>query len=196
MNLVFASNNNHKLNEVASVLKPLGICIKGLSEIGCLDEIPETADTLKGNALLKAEFVFKKFNCNCFADDSGLEVEALNGAPGVYSARYAGEPKNDKSNIRKLLNSLAGQKNRNASFKTVISLILNGKNYFFEGIIKGQITNEMKGENGFGYDPIFIPEGYNKTFAEMSLKEKNQISHRALALEVMVEFLKASQKNE
>ncbi len=191
MNLTFASGNKGKLSEVAAVLEPLGIKINGLDDIGFSGEIPETADTLKGNALIKAEFVFNKFGINCFADDSGLEVEALNGAPGVFSARYAGAQKSDAANISKLLSELEGEKNRKACFKTVIALIIDGKTHIFEGIIEGTINQTMLGKNGFGYDPVFIPNGYSKTFAEMTKEEKNKISHRALAVKQMFDFLKA-----
>lgn len=190
MNLVFASNNKNKLNEVVSVLKPLGINVISLNDINFLEEIPETATTLNGNAELKAEFIHRKFTYNCFADDSGLEVEALGGEPGVYSARYGGEPKSDARNISKLLDSLNGIKNRKAQFKTVIALIVENKKQLFEGVVEGQITEKQIGTNGFGYDSVFIPKGHDKTFAEMSQEEKNSISHRALAVKKMYNFLK------
>lgn len=192
MDLIFASSNIGKLSEVAAVLEPLGIKIKGLDNLGFTGEIPETADTLKGNALIKAEFVFNKFGLNCFADDSGLEVEALNGAPGVFSARYAGGQKSDTANISKLLAVLEGEKNRKACFKTVIALIIEGKTHVFEGVIDGTIGQATSGINGFGYDPVFIPKGHRKTFAEMTKEEKNKISHRALAVKQMFNFLKAT----
>ena len=188
MELVFVTSNKHKASEVQKVIDPR-FRIKNLQDIGCEEDIPETADTFKGNALLKAEYVYTKFNMNCFADDSGLEVDALNGAPGVYSARYAGEPKSDEKNTLKLLKELEGRTNRTARFKTVIALILNGNSYFFEGAIEGQIAKQACGTMGFGYDPVFIPNGYSKTFAEMSADEKNSISHRALAVKQMNDFL-------
>lgn len=188
MELVFVTSNKHKASEVQKVIDPR-FRIKNLQDIGCEEDIPETADTFKGNALLKAKYVYTKFNMNCFADDSGLEVDALNGAPGVYSARYAGEPKSDEKNTLKLLKELEGRTNRTARFKTVIALILNGNSYFFEGAIEGQIAKQACGTMGFGYDPVFIPNGYSKTFAEMSADEKNSISHRALAVKQMNYFL-------
>lgn len=195
MDLIFASNNKSKLKEVTDFLKPLGISVIGMNSFGLNDEISETADSFFGNALIKARYVFEKCNKDCFADDSGLEVEALGGAPGVYSARYAGEPKNDAANISKLLSNLNGQPNRKANFKTVITLIKSCKEYFFEGTIYGEITTEPRGENGFGYDSVFIPDGYNKTFAQMSAEEKNNISHRAEAIKKMYEFLALQQLN-
>jgi XTP/dITP diphosphohydrolase len=188
MQLVFASHNKNKIKEISELI-PASIYLKGLSDIGCNEEIPETADTIEGNAVLKAKFVCDNYHLNCFADDSGLEVEALRGEPGVYSARYAGEPKNDENNIQKLLKNLKAFDNRNAQFKTVIALIMDGKEQLFEGIIKGKISSEKRGKNGFGYDPIFIPDGYDKTFAEMDLSEKNKISHRAIAVKKLIEFL-------
>jgi XTP/dITP diphosphohydrolase len=188
MELVFVTSNKHKASEVQKVIIP-GIVIKNLNDIGCFDDIAETADSFKGNSLLKAEFVYAKYGMNCFADDSGLEVDALNGAPGVYSARYAGEPKSDANNTLKLLRELDGKTNRAARFKTAIALILTGKTYFFEGTIEGRITEQARGDKGFGYDPVFIPNGYKKTFAEMTAEEKNSISHRALAVKQMNEFL-------
>ena len=160
-----------------------------LKDIDCLEEIPETAPTIEGNAILKANYVTKKYGYSCFADDTGLEVEALNGEPGVYSARYAGEQKNADANMNKLLTNLADRENRKAQFKTVICLNLNGNQHVFEGIIKGEIINEKRGSEGFGYDPIFIPNGYDKTFAEMPIAEKSKISHRGLAVEKLVAFL-------
>jgi XTP/dITP diphosphohydrolase len=160
-----------------------------LSQAGIHEEIPETAQTIEENAVLKARYIFNHYNFDCFADDTGLEVEALNNAPGVYSARYAGEQKSSEDNINKLLAELNGKTNRNARFKTVIALILNGKEYLFEGIINGRIANEKRGEKGFGYDPVFIPNGYEKTFAEMSTSEKNNISHRAIAVQKLAKFL-------
>lgn len=189
MQLICATHNKNKIKEIIELI-PSSYNLKSLSDIGCSNEIPETGETMNENALIKAQFVSDNYKVNCFADDSGLEAEALNGAPGVFSARYAGEPKNDLNNIHKLLSELKGKSNRNAQFRTVIALILNRKNYFFEGIIKGKITNEMMGNNGFGYDPVFIPDGYEKTFAQMDLETKNKISHRAIAVQKLVEFLK------
>ena len=187
--ILFASHNTYKAKEIASLL-PDHLKLITLSDLNYYEEIPETGTTLKENALIKAKFTYDKFNCNCFADDSGLEVEALNNEPGVYSARYAGLQKNDGANMDKLLNSLKDVNNRIARFKTVIAFIYEGKEYFFEGIINGKITNTKTGTNGFGYDPIFMPEGFNKTFAEMSSDEKNSISHRAIAVKKMIDFLK------
>lgn len=169
---------------------PPHINLLGLADIGCKQEIPETAATIEGNALLKARFVQENYHLACFADDSGLEVEALNGEPGVYSARYAGESKNDENNIYKLLQNLETKTNRRARFKTVIALIIDGKEHCFEGIIKGTITRDLRGHNGFGYDPVFIPEGYPTTFAEMQLADKNKISHRAIAIQKLLEHLR------
>jgi XTP/dITP diphosphohydrolase len=189
LKLVFASSNKNKIKEIRE-LTPPSINLLGLSDINCHADIPETGATIEENAILKAEYVVRNFDLNCFADDSGLEVEALNGAPGVYSARYAGKPKDDLKNIQKLLEQLRGKENRNARFKTVIALILDGKQHCFEGIIKGQITREMMGNNGFGYDPVFIPEGYSQTFAQMDGHTKNSISHRGIALHKLLQFLK------
>ncbi len=169
---------------------PSSIELLSLDEISFNDEIEETADTIEGNALLKAETIFEKTGINCFADDSGLLIDALNGAPGVYSARYAGEQKNDQDNMQKLLHELNGKPNRNAHFKTVMALIIDGQEYLFEGIIEGKIITEKLGTNGFGYDPIFVPDGYNETFAQLDSETKNKISHRARALQKMLEFLK------
>ena len=191
--LVFASNNTHKIEEIKNLL-PSSIKIKSLVDINFNDEIEENAQTIEGNALLKAKFIAENYNCNCFSDDSGLEVEALNGAPGVHSARYAGLPKNDANNRKKLLKELQFSNNKNAQFKTVICLILNNNIHYFTGIIKGKIINDEKGNNGFGYDAIFIPNGYDKTFAEMSFSEKTKISHRAIALNKMIDFLENHQK--
>ncbi|HRG17498.1 MAG TPA: non-canonical purine NTP diphosphatase [Flavobacterium lutivivi] len=189
MKLVFASSNNHKINEIKKLL-PENIELLGLNDIQCFDEIPETAETIEGNAILKADYIKNNYGLNCFADDSGLEIEALNGQPGVYSARYAGEPKDDNKNIDKVLLNLHNQTNRKANFKTVICLNLNDKQYLFTGIVNGSIINAKKGDNGFGYDPIFVPDGYDKTFAQMTFEEKNQISHRAKAVMQMIDFLK------
>lgn len=188
MKLIFATHNPNKLKEIQSLL-PESIELLSLIDIGCSEEIPETSDTIEGNALQKARYVKENFGYDCFADDTGLEVEALNGAPGVYSARYAGEQKNDDANIEKLLSKLEQESNRSAQFKTVIALIWNGKEMLFEGICKGQIGLKKKGNNGFGYDPIFIPAGYDETFAEITLDEKNKIGHRGKAVRKLVDFL-------
>jgi XTP/dITP diphosphohydrolase len=189
--LVFATNNLHKLTEVRSMLEP-AFKIISLADINCFDDIPETADTLDGNALLKANFVYSRFGLNCFADDTGLEIESLNGAPGVYSARYAGEDNNAQNNMNKVLSLLTGNNSRKASFRTVIALIQQNKISYFEGKIEGVISTEPQGVNGFGYDPIFIPNGYDVSFAELDAKEKNKISHRALAVEKLVNYLKST----
>jgi XTP/dITP diphosphohydrolase len=184
--LVFATNNAHKLEEVAAILGDK-VELLSLNDIDCHTDIPETAETLEGNALLKSSFIYRNYQLDCFADDTGLEVEALNGAPGVYSARYAeGE---GQANMRKLLHELEGKENRKAQFRTAISLILDGKEYLFEGVIKGEIIKEKRGDSGFGYDPIFKPEGYEQTFAELGNETKNKISHRALAVQKLCEFL-------
>ena len=188
MKLVFASNNKNKIKEI-QLLLPDTIQILSMEDIGCFEDIPETANTIEGNAILKANYVTEKFGYNCFADDTGLEVEALNGEPGVYSARYAGEQKDANDNMDKLLLNLKGKTNRNAQFKTVIALNLNGKQTLFTGIIKGKIIEEMIGTNGFGYDPIFVADNYNKTFAELTIEEKSVISHRGLAVKQLVDFL-------
>lgn len=187
MKLVFASNNENKIKEI-QLLLPKSIEVLSLSAIGCLEEIPETADTIEGNAILKANYVTQNYGYNCFADDTGLEVEALNGEPGVFSARYAGEQKDSNDNMDKLLLNLKEKTNRKANFKTVICLNLNGEQHLFTGIINGKIIEEKKGKNGFGYDPIFIADGYTKTFAELTLEEKATISHRGLAVKQLVEF--------
>ncbi len=189
MKLVFATNNKHKLDEVRKITSRHPVEIVSLAEINCFDDIPETADTLEGNALQKAHYIQEKFGLNCFADDTGLEVEALNNAPGVYSARYAGPGHDSEANMKKLLHEMEGKENRKARFRTVIALVWNGKTYTFEGIVNGTITTAKRGENGFGYDPIFIPEGYDQTFAELGDNIKNQISHRAKAVEKLDEFL-------
>jgi XTP/dITP diphosphohydrolase len=191
MQICFATNNKHKLEEVKHLLGTK-FQILSLQEIGCLDELAETQDTLEGNSLQKADFVFNKYQIPCFADDTGLEVDALQGAPGVYSARYAGEHKDSNDNINLLLKNLQGQTNRKAQFRTIITLKGFKQDHFFEGIIKGNITAERKGAGGFGYDPIFIPVGFNVTFAEMSMTEKNKLSHRAIAVDKLVKFLQAS----
>ena len=187
--LVFATNNAHKLEEVAAILGDK-VELLSLNDIDCHTDIPETAETLEGNALLKSSFIYRNYQLDCFADDTGLEVEALNGAPGVYSARYAeGEGHDAQANMRKLLHELEGKENRKAQFRTAISLILDGKEYLFEGVIKGEIIKEKRGDSGFGYDPIFKPEGYEQTFAELGNEIKNKISHRALAVQKLCEFL-------
>ncbi|MBP7807780.1 MAG: non-canonical purine NTP diphosphatase [Bacteroidia bacterium] len=188
MELVFASSNQNKVIEIQKVVGSK-IKLLSLNDINCTQEIEETGKTFQENALIKARYVFEKYNKNCFADDSGLEVEALNNEPGVYSARYAGEPKNDANNTQKLLKELASKTNRNACFKTVIALVIDGKEQFFEGIIKGHIALEPTGSGGFGYDPVFIPEGYDRTFAQMTLEEKNTISHRAIATKKLIAYL-------
>ena len=189
MKLVFATHNSNKAKEIQSLL-PDNFYILTLTEINCIDEIPETAETLEGNSLLKAQFVNDNFNLNCFADDTGLEIDALNGRPGVYSARYAGEEKSTEANMNLVLSELTNESNRKAQFRTVITLLLNDKTHVFEGIVRGEMCKEKRGSDGFGYDPLFIPEGQSKTFAEMTLAEKNQQSHRAIAFEKMIDFLK------
>ncbi|WP_433829223.1 non-canonical purine NTP diphosphatase [Flavobacterium anhuiense] len=188
MNLVFASNNKNKIAEIQSML-PESIKILSLEDINCFEDIPETAATIEGNAILKADYVTLKYGYDCFADDTGLEVSALNGEPGVYSARYAGEQKNADDNMNKLLEALKEEENRNAQFKTVITLNLKGKQYLFTGIAKGEITHVKTGTNGFGYDPIFKPENFNETFAELPLETKNTIGHRGKAVKQLIDFL-------
>lgn len=187
MDLVFASNNQHKVEEVQAIIGTK-INLKSLNDIACHDEIPETGDTFIENAGQKSRFVFERYQLNCFADDSGLEIDALNGEPGVHSAHYSGS-RNFQENINLVLSRLKDNTNRKAKFKTVISLILEGKEYLFEGIIDGNISLEQSGKEGFGYDPIFIPDGYDVSFAEMSAEEKNKISHRARAMEKLILFL-------
>ena len=189
MKLVFATNNRHKLEEVKAILGNK-IEVLSLNDIDCHDDIPETADTLEGNALIKARYIHEKFGVDCFADDTGLEVEALNGEPGVYSARYAGEDCNPEANMYKLLQNLTGENNRNAQFRTVIALIINGEEKLFNGIVKGNITEEKMGDSGFGYDPIFIPEGFSESFAQMPAEMKNSISHRYRATDELSNYLK------
>lgn len=189
MKLVFATNNRHKLDEVRAILGNR-IEVLSLNDINCHDEIPETADTLEGNALIKARYIHDKFGVDCFADDTGLEVEALGGEPGVYSARYAGEECDSEANMRKLLHNLTGKNNRNAQFRTVIALIIKGEEKLFNGIVKGTISHEKKGNSGFGYDPIFIPEGFSESFAQMTGDMKNSISHRYRATEELSNYLK------
>ena len=191
MELIFATHNQHKTEEAREIAASF-IQIKNLKDIGCFEEIPETADTLSGNALQKAHYVQEHFHVNCFADDTGLEVEALDGRPGVYSARYAGEHCSYQDNVDKLLREMKGKTNRRACFKTVIALILDGKEYLFEGHVDGQIIENQRGMSGFGYDPVFLPDGFDRTFAEMSEEEKNSISHRGRAIRKMMDFLKKS----
>ena len=188
MKLVFASNNKNKLNEI-QLLLPISIQVLSLEDIGCTVDIPETADTIEGNAIIKANYVTEHFGFNCFADDTGLEVEALNGEPGVYSARYAGEQKDANDNMDLLIEKLKNQPNRRAQFKTIIALNLNGKQHLFEGIIKGKIIKEKIGNHGFGYDPIFVADGYTKTFAELAIDEKATISHRGIAVQKLINFM-------
>lgn len=190
MELVFATNNKHKLEEL-SHLAGEKFKLLSLREINCFDDIPETADTLEGNAAIKAHYIWDKFGKNCFADDTGLEVEALDGRPGVYSARYAGEEQNSVANVTKLLMELEGKDNRKARFRTVICLILGGNEFYFEGIVDGHITLERKGTEGFGYDPVFQPEGFPITFAEMDMAAKSKISHRGRATELLIAYLKS-----
>ncbi|WP_026725040.1 non-canonical purine NTP diphosphatase [Flavobacterium sasangense] len=188
MKLVFASNNKNKIQEIQALV-PKTIQIVSLEEIGCTEDIPETAETIEGNAILKANYVTEKYGYDCFADDTGLEVEALNGAPGVYSARYAGEQKDANDNMDKLLSELKDKANRKANFKTVIALNLNGEQNLFTGIINGKIIDKKIGTNGFGYDPIFVAEGFDKTFAELTMEEKSTISHRGIAVKELILFL-------
>jgi len=186
--LVFATNNAHKLEEVAAKIEGQ-INLLSLNDIGCTDDIAETGTTFRENAAIKSHYIYNKYKLDCFGDDSGLEIDALNGEPGVYSARYAGEHGNHDANINKVLSELQNITDRKARFRTVISLIWNGDEHFFEGTIEGTIRQERSGFEGFGYDPIFQPDGYNVTFAEMRLDEKNKISHRAIAMEKLVDFL-------
>jgi XTP/dITP diphosphohydrolase len=188
MKLVFATNNLNKLKEVQEML-PDSIELLSLKDINCFDEIDETETTLEGNAKLKANYITTNFGFNCFADDTGLEVESLDGKPGVYSARFAGEPANSENNMQKLLVDLEHKKNRKAQFRTAISLNINDQKFIFEGICKGEILKKKHGAKGFGYDPIFKPEGFNKSFAEMTSEEKNTISHRGIAVQKLVAFL-------
>lgn len=189
MKLVFATNNKHKLQEVRDIVGD-GVEVLSLNDIGCFDDIPETADTLQGNALIKARHIYEKYGFDCFADDTGLEVEALDGAPGVYSARYAGEECDSEANMQKLLENLTGKSNRNAQFRTVIALIVKGDEKLFNGIVKGTITTRKMGDSGFGYDPVFVPEGYSESFAQMSGEMKNSISHRFRATQQLSDYLK------
>lgn len=190
---VFATNNKHKLEELREIAEDR-FKILSLEDIDCFEDIPETQDTLEGNALQKARYITEKYRINCFADDTGLEVDALNGAPGVYSARYAGETKSSSDNINKLLSELSDTPFRGAQFRTVISLVLNNEEYFFEGIVRGSIISELRGQSGFGYDPIFIPEGLRETFGELPSFVKNSISHRAIAAQKLFYFLRHYQE--
>ena len=187
--LVVATNNAHKLEEISAILGD-EMELLSLKDIQCFDEIPETSDTLEGNAHQKAEYIYRNYGMDCFADDTGLEVEALGGAPGVFSARYAGDGHDSEANMQKLLQELKGKENRKAQFRTAICLIMEGKEYQFEGIVKGEIIKEKRGGAGFGYDPIFTPEGHDLTFAELGNEIKNTISHRARAVEALCKFLK------
>jgi XTP/dITP diphosphohydrolase len=187
--IVFATGNSNKLKEIKSAINSFEIV--GLNDLGITEEVPETGTTLKENALQKAKYVYEKTGLNCFSDDTGLEIEALNNRPGVYSAMYAGDDCNAENNIQKVLKELSSIRNRKAKFKTVIALILNGKECFFEGVVNGNILEEKKGNDGFGYDPIFKPEGHKETFAQMSIDLKNKISHRGLAVKKLVAFLEA-----
>jgi XTP/dITP diphosphohydrolase len=189
MELVFATNNAHKIKELQAIMGNR-IQLLSLKDIGCNEEIPEEQATLEGNASQKAFFIYNKYGYNCFADDTGLEIDALNGEPGVYSARYAGEEKSAEANMDKVLAGLLKIKNRNARFRTVISLVIDGIEKQFEGLVEGTILNEKRGISGFGYDPIFQPEGFSKTFAEMNLTDKNKISHRGRAVEKLVLYFK------
>lgn len=190
--IVFATNNVHKLEEVAAILGD-NYEVLSLREIGCNTDIPETADTFAGNALQKAQYVKENYGYDCFADDSGLEVDVLNGAPGVYSARYSGE--GPEANMDKLLHNLTGKIGREAQFRTVIALLMDGETRLFEGIVRGTIINERRGDGGFGYDPIFVPDGYGLTFAELGNEVKNRISHRAKAVRQLAEYLLTTSKN-
>jgi len=186
--LIFATHNEHKLREIQEIL--IGFYqVIGLHELGFGEDIPETADTLEGNAAIKAEYVYGKLGIDCFSDDTGLEIEALQGAPGVYSARFAGENCTFADNVNKVLRLLQGVANRKACFRSVICLIMDGERYFFEGKVEGKIIETPKGTDGFGYDPVFIPDGFTETFAEMPLEEKNRISHRGIATQKLIAFL-------
>ena len=192
MELVFATNNNNKLKEIQAAVGE-NIQLKNLSDINCFDDIPETSETLEGNALQKAEYIYTNYSINCFADDTGLEIDALNGEPGVYSARYAGPQREAEDNMAKVLELMKTETNRKARFRTIMALIIDDQKYLFEGVVEGQILTEKMGKDGFGYDPIFQPDGYSSSFAEMSLSDKNKISHRAKAVHKLVEFLKKKQ---
>lgn len=187
--LIFASANPNKIREVREMLDGL-YEVKGLQDIGCTEDIPETADSIEGNALLKARYVVEHYGLNCFSEDTGLEVTALGGAPGVHSARYSGEDRDPQANIDLLQKNLAPHADRSARFKTVIALVLDGQEHLFEGLVYGQIRKEQYGEGGFGYDPIFVPDGFDISFAEMDKKEKNGISHRGRAVQKLLDYLK------
>ena len=189
MDIIFATHNEHKTQEARAILGE-NWNLKNLREIGCMEEIPETADTLQGNALQKVQYVVEHYHVNCFADDTGLEIEALDGCPGVYSARYAGEHCTYQDNVNKVLAEMKGENNRKACFKTVVALVLDGETHLFEGRVDGSIIEEPRGTAGFGYDPVFMPDGYNQTFAEMGDEEKNSISHRGRAMRKLIDFLK------
>ena len=188
INLIFATSNQIKVLEIQKIL-PKKFNIKSLKDLNYFEDVPENETTIEGNAIFKAKYIYEKFNINVFADDTGLEVEALNGEPGVHSARYAGTTRNSEKNIKKLLKNLKNIKNRNARFKTVIALIIDNKLHIFSGIVEGYILDSPKGNNGFGYDPIFCPNGFDKSFAELTLKEKNLISHRSLAMKKLIDFI-------
>ena len=188
INLIFATSNQNKVLEIQKIL-PKKFNIKSLKDLNYFEDVPENENTIEGNAIFKAKYIYEKFNINVFADDTGLEVEALNGEPGVHSARYAGKTSNSEKNIKKLLKNLKNIKNRNARFKTVIALIIDNKLHIFSGIVEGYILDSPKGNNGFGYDPIFCPNGFDKSFAELTLKEKNLISHRSLAMKKLIDFI-------
>jgi XTP/dITP diphosphohydrolase len=187
--IIFASNNDNKIKELNQLLKDSEINLLGLKDINCKEELPENQETLEGNALEKASYLHQHYKTDCFADDTGLEITALGGKPGVYSARYAGLQRSAEDNMNKVLDDLKNSADRSAQFRTVIALIISEKEYFFEGIVKGNIAHSKMGNEGFGYDPVFIPEGYNKSFAEMTMEEKNKISHRAIAVGKLIEFL-------
>ena len=188
MKLVFATNNKHKLEEMRAILGGK-VELMSLADIGCEDDIPETAETLEGNALIKARHIYGKYSLACFADDTGLEVDALGGAPGVYSARYAGENNDSEANMQKLLENLTGKSDRRAQFRTVIALIIDGEEKLFDGIVRGVISTERRGEEGFGYDPLFVPDGYETSFAQMPAEQKNAISHRSRAASALNDYL-------
>ncbi len=189
MKLCMATNNAHKIEEIESLV-PDTVGLVSLAEVGCREELPETGDTLEANSRQKAQYVWDHYGVNCFADDTGLEVEALRGEPGVYSARYAGPQRDARANMELLLRKLEGEENRRAQFRTCITLILDGETYQFEGVVRGAILGAPRGTGGFGYDPLFVPDGYAQTFAEMDLAEKNRISHRARAVERLIRFLR------
>jgi XTP/dITP diphosphohydrolase len=188
-NLVFATGNPNKIKE-ANDLLPADLEVKGLKDIGCTEDVPETSPTIQGNALQKARYVFENYKVNCFSEDTGLEIDALNGEPGVYTARYAGEARDKEANMAKAIANLEGKSNRGAQFRTVIALIIDGEEHTFEGIARGTIAMQKQGTEGFGYDPIFIPAGFDRSFAQMTQTEKNEISHRGQAVRKLVKFLR------